>query len=1392
MSAANYQIKIAGVQVTDANKDNITGTGITGTVKFLPEYRRIILTNATIKATGSDYGIYIGYSGDNDSYEICVNGTCNVESVDAHAIAFCSRKNNQISSQGSGYVLNAKSTNKSAIYTQGNLDVSISRGTINATSTNGDYGIYDVNLIHTFTVGYAQTVNATAKKAGIYGFTSMSINSDACISSPRSAVFKSSEKTIVTYATGTTPATKVTIEPGYPIWVNGKHVTKDNASNVLGDNYVSYNSTGKTLTFAGGSYTCPSSECAIEAYQDLTVDVLDISVSFNQTQSTYAGIFLGGGHKYKFKGFNDKGTINVKSTGQPAITLADGSSLEFDHITANITTTSHRSINGLRGNNTVTFSNSNATVDGTSYTPIGGDITSCTFNDCSIKTPSGVTYSASNKALVQNGSTYTGKVTIAPTSYGITIAGTEVNSRNLSALGYGVSFAPSTYTISLSNVDIGCSGNGISIINASKPVTILLNGSNRIVSNTANGIYIANTNVTIKNFASNASLYVESQYTGTNAYAPINSFSSGDLTITGCSINTKAKDYAIKGNSFGYFTIENSTIDANITSNSLYHGALEGCKYIYLNGATIKSTATGIYSKDVTPAVSLTGSSTITSPNEHGIFWEGVAGSTATISSTSNGSLSISAPHSGNCGIMFKPNITIKDCSVSFTGGSSAVVGQSGTSTLTIDNATVTAKAGSGTASEGAIEGITALTLKNGIDIISPTGAKYNSSLKGISADGSTLCQEVKIGVKEYGITINDVKVTSKNYTNIPAVSSGSAKYDPTTKVLTLSNATINATKFGMTIDEEITLKLVGTNTISSSSNCITARKTSFTVDGGGTGKLNLKSTDGPGIYAVQIPMTIKDCTVESESADGIIGLNNHEKALTIENANVHVKATGSTGRAFVNYSSVTLKDCYIESPSGADYDGSLMSIAKDGTTCKEVTIKAGTNPHTIAPTVSNKDIAVIAATSSSLKLSWTAASDNLTPANKLRYHLTCSNASEYYDLEVTGGVTTAEFTGLKPETDYTIRMRAYDEDGYWVAYNDKPAKTIAYVDDVKPTLPTDPTISVTALTYNSVSIHWNAASDNITTADNIEYQVAWAVKDLSTGSVAFTKGTTDIEIKNLEPETTYEIDVAAFDEAGNYIDYTTLEVTTLAAPDVTAPVLPADASITVDDLTATTATISWYAATDDKTVENNMVYEIEVTDSHGTHIYSVTGETTYTITGLDPETEYSIKVWAIDEAGNQSVYDAKTITTYAESDITSPTLPSDQTITVTEVTDNSISIKWNAATDDKTAEADMRYMVECFANGSWELKGFLAGTTEYVIVGLDASTEYKIRITAMDEANNMVSYPEVSATTSAISAIEAILAKYPDAKMYNLNGVLVDKNYRGIVIINGKKYRNK
>ncbi len=1395
-----YIVKVAGTEVTDANKDNITGPGITaGTVKYYPSANMLHLTNATIKASGNDYGIYF-YAGENENCNLRIDGNCTIEvSGSNDALAFISRAMNQINSGTSSFNLTVKytgSNNKAAIYTQGNLSFA-SKGTITATTT-GDYAIHDYNKTHSFNAGFYPdiTIDATAKTAAIYGFKTMTIPEGSCITYPRAGVWKDSEKTFVSYSTDTTPATHVTIARGYPLWVNGTHVTPDNASDILGDNLVKYSPGSKTLELYGGSFVNNTQgERSIEANQDLTINVWDATVSFEQKPTGYSAVALRGGHKYKFMGLEGNGTINIKAAGQPGIQLFDGSTVEFDHITANITTPSYP-ISASRGGSVV-FNNSDIVLDGKGSTTFL-EINNCTFTSCGITNPTGVSFNATKKTFVNSdGTACNSKVTIAPTSYGITVMGKDINTRNYNSLFIGVDYTPSTNTLELHNADF-TSDNSVISITSRKATTIELYGTNKLVSNKYNGIYISNTDVTIKKKESSPStpyLNIESKYvkgSGANTYAPIMNYGNGKLTIEDCTVNTTAQEFGIyTNNSNGTVNINNATINATIKGDFLFHGALEGFKNINLNKATIKSTSPGIYSTDVTPSINLTGANTITSTVKHAIFWEGAEGTSATISSKNNGSLSVSAPKSSCCGIMFKPNLTIKDCNVTVTSNNSCIYGQGKTPSLTVDNANINAKSDYGSTSQGAIEGLSSFTCKNGVAITSPKGAAYNSTIKGITADGTTFCKEVTISAEEYGITVGGTVINAKNCANV--FGDGKVKYDPSTNTLTLNNAGIANEGPGINVDnalKNLTINLIGTNSVTSknSDGMYLGQRTTITSTSNGSLKVN-GNIQGIRHY---YNFLIKDCIVEASGMNYGITANNYTGNFPLNITNASVKATGNKG-AFYGYMIESLTNCYVATPVyNVKFDGTSESVSgftQYGTMCQTVQILPGT-PYDVAV----KDVRISSKNANNVLGDGTVTYDNATSTLTMK-NANISGKPEY---------------GIYTSKDLNVNLVGNNNiDATAAGINVDGAKKVAISSTTEGTLviknanvgiyifQNGSGVSIKDCALKISDTQWGIAGGASTGGDVEINNSTVSMTNIVHGTLCDVNSIKLTGVKIINPIDakvgTYGGRKAIVGSADNRID----DVLTIVPYKEYGVTICGEKLSNLNLATYAAKGISFDPETNILTMENanlvnNTADQTAIVFGVGTYTIDLKGENTiqskYAAIAVALGT---LNITSSDGTGKlKCTSDAPSYGTMVA--VIGYLNIKDCDVEV--ISDNATAIDGNTAGGLTIDNANVKAYGKTGSICKWTQfttsNCYIAAPTGAEIGGTEAETNmgiYKDGAVVMDE------YVEIKAGEDpAITAIDAAIAKDPEAKMYNLNGVLVDKNYRGIVIINGKKYMKK
>ena len=306
---------------------------------------------------------------------------------------------------------------------------------------------------------------------------------------------------------------------------------------------------------------------------------------------------------------------------------------------------------------------------------------------------------------------------------------------------------------------------------------------------------------------------------------------------------------------------------------------------------------------------------------------------------TGGGTLNVTS--SGNSGIYAnQTDLTIDGCTVNAKGLWGISGNDGNTETLTLRNATVTA--------EGNLGSICSFkTIRfDGCAITSPEDAAFDPSLKGVAIGGQLVEEKVTIelATTPYGLRIAGVSVTSVNYTDlstIPGVT-GTVTYAPTTKTLTLDNATIDGGQDDAILSniDGLTVKLIGTNTVTTAETSAILHYRPMTITGGGT--LNVETSRLSGISAVECSLTIEGCTVNAKGSWGIKGGGLSDLSnLIIRNATV--TAEGSLLGSITDFKTFTLDGCKITSPAGAKWNPTKKAVTDvSGNIIKEkVTITA-------------------------------------------------------------------------------------------------------------------------------------------------------------------------------------------------------------------------------------------------------------------------------------------------------------------------------------------------------------------------------------------------------------------------------------------------------------------
>lgn len=333
------------------------------------------------------------------------------------------------------------------------------------------------------------------------------------------------------------------------------------------------------------------------------------------------------------------------------------------------------------------------------------------------------------------------------------------------------------------------------------------------------------------------------------------------------------------------------------------------------------------------------------------------------------------------------------------------------------------------------------------------------------------------------------------------------------------------------------------------------------------------------------------------------------------------------------------------------------------------------------------------------IRVTWAAATDNVNPARLIRYVVLLSDRSRGYDVESPAAVTDpgaleATLAPLPGATTHFIAVRARDRAGN--------TDTNAFELELAARDETPPAFAgVTSVTASpgAITVAWDAATDDTTPSNEIEYLVYVSTTSggaLSSAPRLAPLGATSAAIGPLDPATTYFVVVRARDAAGNEDDNTNeLSATTPAFVDTTAPTF---AGATAADALALGARIRWDAARDDTAPASAIQYLVwQATTAGGAMLagpptyVTALGAESLDVRGLDAGTTYFFVVRARDPAGNTDTNTVE-VNVAPRADTTAPTFAGLETVTAVSAT--VVSLTWSAASDDVALPASITYLV--------------------------------------------------------------------------------------------------
>lgn len=223
------------------------------------------------------------------------------------------------------------------------------------------------------------------------------------------------------------------------------------------------------------------------------------------------------------------------------------------------------------------------------------------------------------------------------------------------------------------------------------------------------------------------------------------------------------------------------------------------------------------------------------------------------------------------------------------------------------------------------------------------------------------------------------------------------------------------------------------------------------------------------------------------------------------------------------------------------------------------------------------------------------------------------------------------------------------------LAGNVSAVQTVNFTINLPDSTAPDPVTGLTAGTpsSNGISLSWTASGST----DKAKHEVAFSTDgtNFTVASAAVAAGATSYSITGLTPGTAYTLRVVVIDTSDNRSTTATTTATT-AAPDTTAP--GAVTSLAAGTATASTIPLSWVLSPAGDVATQEVAYSIDGTNFTIASGAVNTSSYSYTVTGLTASTNYTLRVVAIDGAGNRSTAATITASTIADvADVIAPTV---------------------------------------------------------------------------------------------------------------------------------------
>ena len=313
----------------------------------------------------------------------------------------------------------------------------------------------------------------------------------------------------------------------------------------------------------------------------------------------------------------------------------------------------------------------------------------------------------------------------------------------------------------------------------------------------------------------------------------------------------------------------------------------------------------------------------------------------------------------------------------------------------------------------------------------------------------------------------------------------------------------------------------------------------------------------------------------------------------------------------------------------------------------------------------------------------------------------------------------TYNMTGLQPTTAYQVRVKSLCGSGSESAYTTVVSFTTAAPLCVVPT-----NLAISNVSSTGATATWTAGGSE--TSWQIEYKTTTA-----TTWIIQTVTTPTYTMIGLQPSTDYQVKVKSLCGIGVESDYTTVVSFTTAASPCVVPT-----NLAISSISSTGATATWTAGGSETS------WQIEYkTATGGTWTTQTVNNPTYTMTGLQPSTDYQTRVRSLCDNGEESDYTSVVSFTTAAPPCVVPT-----NLAISSISSTGATATWTAGGSETSWEFEYRLI------GAADWTTQTVTTPTYSMTGLQPSTAYEVRVKSLCDDGEESAYTEpVSFTTDAI-----------------------------------------